>query len=274
MKGPVADKVFGFLFIIRLAGISCLKEVLLDIQPNVVEYGGSTTLTCAYNLQGEPLYTVKYYRGTHEFYRYTPKEHPSTKKFPFSGAQVDVEASNEHHVMLRDVRFSLSGKFSCEVTTDGPHFSTRTDSKELLVVALPADSPTLGTDKSFYDVGDVLRASCASSASRPAAKLTFFLNNIEVCQTCRRNRTAAGELYASTVLMALPLFDSHFHNGRLTLECVATIGDFYRRDAELTFDNPKDPVPEKVTLFSHAANFRRENFAVASVWLALVHLKL
>ncbi|CAH1112899.1 unnamed protein product [Psylliodes chrysocephalus] len=275
MKGMLADFVFNFLFIVFVKEILCLKDVQLDIQPNVVEYGGSTTLICTYNLQGEPLYTVKYYRGIHEFYRYTPKEHPSTKKFPFDGVHVDVDTSNEHQVVLKDIGFSLSGKFSCEVTTDGSHFSTRTVTKEMLVVVLPTNSPSLNTDKSFYDIGDVLRATCTSPASRPAAKLTFILNNIEVCQTCFRNRTPEGELYASTVFMALPLFESHFNNGRLTLKCVARIGDFYQQDTEMTFDNPRDPVPERVTLFSSATNLRnRSCFHPILLTLILLYLKL
>ncbi|XP_056638730.1 uncharacterized protein LOC130446476 isoform X1 [Diorhabda sublineata] len=247
MKGMFAKFVNSFLFIIFINEISCLKEVTLDIQPNIVEYGGSITLRCTYNLQGEPLYTVKYYRGTHEFYRYTPKELPSTKTFTYNGVNVDSQSSNEHQVVLRDVGFSLSGKFSCEVTTDAPNFSTATVSEEMLVVVLPTNSPSLSTDKSFYDIGDVLSASCTSPSSRPASKLTFILNNIEVCQTCYRNKTQVGELFESRLFMTLPLFESHFNNGRLTLKCVAKIGDFYQQETEIIFDNSKDPVPEKVT---------------------------
>ncbi|XP_050515673.1 uncharacterized protein LOC114334749 [Diabrotica virgifera virgifera] len=247
MKGMYAEFVLSFLFIVLKKEIFCLKEIVLDIEPNVVEHGGTTKLSCSYNLQGEPLYTVKYYRGTHEFYRYTPKEHPSIKKFPFNGANIDLQHSNEHQVVLRDVGFNLSGKFSCEVTTDAPNFSTVTVSKDMLVVVLPTNSPSLSTDKSFYDIGDVLRASCTSPSSRPASKLTFILNNIEVCQTCFRNKTTVGELFESRMFMTLPLFESHFNNSRLTLKCVAKIGDFYHQETEIIFDNAKDPVPEKVT---------------------------
>jgi hypothetical protein len=37
-------------------------------------------------------------------------------------------------VVLREVGFSLSGKFTCEVTTDAPLFSTAAVSKDMLVV--------------------------------------------------------------------------------------------------------------------------------------------
>ncbi|KAJ8961981.1 hypothetical protein NQ314_005762, partial [Rhamnusium bicolor] len=182
-------------YILFVSEILCLKDVVLDIEPNVVEKGRESTLKCSYDLEGAPLYTVKWYRGHYEFYRYTPQEHPSTKIFPFDGVHVDVsifgrkqlrfsqnvlKQSNEHQVVLREVGFNLSGKFSCEVTADAPLFSTVTESKNMSVVVLPNNPPSLSTDKSFYDIGDVLRANCTSPPSRPPAILTFILNNIVV----------------------------------------------------------------------------------------------
>ncbi|KAJ8942990.1 hypothetical protein NQ318_001714, partial [Aromia moschata] len=158
--------------------IVCLKDVLLEIEPNVVEKGGQSTLKCSYDLEGHPLYAVKWYRGYHEFYRYTPKELPSTKIFAFEGIHVDLNQSNEHQVVLRDVGFNLSGNFSCEVTTDAPSFATSSVSSAMSVVVLPNSPPTLSTDRSFYDIGDVLRVNCTSPPSRPSATLTFILNNI------------------------------------------------------------------------------------------------
>lgn len=50
----------------------------------------TVTLQCIYDLEGEPLYTVKWYKGPNEFYRYIPKELPNTQIFPVSGINVDV----------------------------------------------------------------------------------------------------------------------------------------------------------------------------------------
>ncbi|XP_074033583.1 uncharacterized protein [Leptinotarsa decemlineata] len=248
---------FFLVFWLILLGeeIQCLKDVEIEIEPTIVQRGGTSTLRCSYDLQGSPLYTVKWYRGTSEFYRYTPKEHPSTKTFSFNGVNVDLLHSNEHQVVLRDVGFNLSGKFSCEVTADAPPFSTKTASEDMLVVVLPNDSPSLGTDKSFYDIGDVLRANCSSPPSRPPANLTFVLNNIVVCAKCNTIKTPVGELFESELSLGLPLFESHFHNGRLTLKCVAKIGDLFQQDTEITFDNARDPVPARVT----ANNFSSAN---------------
>lgn len=47
-------------------------------------------MRCSYDLEQEPLYTVKWYRGQFEFYRFTPKENPNTQIFSIEGLDVDV----------------------------------------------------------------------------------------------------------------------------------------------------------------------------------------
>ncbi|XP_017772287.1 PREDICTED: uncharacterized protein LOC108559490 isoform X2 [Nicrophorus vespilloides] len=241
-----------------------LKDVVLEIEPRVVQRGESSTLECVYNLEGAQLYTVKWYRGHHEFYRYTPSELPHTKVFPFPGVHVDVAVSNNRQVVLRKVGFNLSGNFSCEVTTEEP-FSTAVVSKEMLVVVLPETPPTLNADKSFYLYGDILKANCTSPPSRPAATLTFFMNNIAVCEKCETRKHVSQDLFWSDLSLELPLFPSHFSGGRLILRCVAQVADMYQQDTELRLDNAKDPVPERVT---------SPNSATASTTISLARLSL
>lgn len=52
--------------------------------------GQSVILRCQYTLEGAPLYSIKYYRGNYEFYRYTPGEFPNVKHFQYPGIKVDV----------------------------------------------------------------------------------------------------------------------------------------------------------------------------------------
>ena len=56
----------------------------------MVERGREVVLRCDYDLEGAPLYSLKWYRGFYEFYRYSPSENPSTKIFNFSWINVDV----------------------------------------------------------------------------------------------------------------------------------------------------------------------------------------
>ncbi|KAG8234405.1 hypothetical protein J437_LFUL012790 [Ladona fulva] len=57
--------------------------------PSAIPRGSTTTLVCHYDLEGDFLYSVKWYRGRREFYRFTPREDPSIKIFPMHGMHVD-----------------------------------------------------------------------------------------------------------------------------------------------------------------------------------------
>lgn len=52
--------------------------------------GNSSTLECHYDLQGEPLYSVKWYKDGNEFFRFLPKDNPPKQVFPLNGVLVDV----------------------------------------------------------------------------------------------------------------------------------------------------------------------------------------
>lgn len=124
------------------------------VDPAVVSRGKSATIKCIYDLDKEILYSVKFYRGAREIYRFSPTENPNKKIFPFPGINVDVsrfklikllEINGKHfhlqalkssasQVVLRNVGFGLSGNFSCEVTCDAPSFSTKTATVQMQVV--------------------------------------------------------------------------------------------------------------------------------------------
>lgn len=155
----------------NVSDVFALKDVVLTIRPQTVEKSRHATLICSYDLEGASLYYVKWYRGTYEFYRYTPSEKPTTKLFPFKAINVDVSnrvsslkirniiaikfclvmkflvkelrtvccflqmnRSNSTQVVLTDIDFQLSGNFSCEVTTAEEPASTQTAVKSMLVV--------------------------------------------------------------------------------------------------------------------------------------------
>lgn len=141
-------------------GTAAIRNVSLLVDPAAVRRGQHATLHCIYDLDGAPLYSVKFYRGLREFYRYSPSEVPTSKTFPFPGINVDVSVvrraarrsgalifqqaffyshtqialSNVSQVVIRNVGFGLSGNFSCEVTADAPSFSTATASIQMQVV--------------------------------------------------------------------------------------------------------------------------------------------
>ncbi|XP_063244210.1 uncharacterized protein LOC134543238 [Bacillus rossius redtenbacheri] len=225
-----------------------LKNVSLLVFPPAVQRGQHASLLCLYDLEGAPLYSVKWYRGRLEFYRYSPSEKPPTKIFPFPGIHVDLSVSNDSLVVLRNVGFNLSGNFSCEVTADAPSFSTKTVHQHLLVVALPEEPPRLEVEGSRYYPGDILKANCSSAPSRPASSIAFLINDSPVGYSQTVASRQPDQLESSWQSLTTQLFPSHFAAGRLVLRCTAYIGTLYRQSAEARFySKGREPVPERVT---------------------------
>ncbi|XP_038105847.1 uncharacterized protein LOC6050345 [Culex quinquefasciatus] len=235
-----------------------IRSVQLVVDPPAVRRSQHATLTCMYDLEDTPLYSVKFYRGLREFYRFSPSEYPEKKIFPFPGINVDLSLSNASQVVIRNIGFGLSGNFSCEVTADAPLFSTATGHLQMQVVELPDSGPTLWTEHSRYEPGDVLRANCSSPPSRPRADLKLTLNNIVVFTGEPTVRVTTDGLVSTTVALRLHLQSSHFAgvqmaggggSGTLLLRCTATVATLYDRYAELELGVPqRDPVPARVTL--------------------------
>lgn len=71
-----------------------LDKVSVTLPPAIAS-GGSAILMCQYDLGDDSLYTVKWYKGTREFYRYTAKEIPPIKSFPPFGFYLDVSTSSK-----------------------------------------------------------------------------------------------------------------------------------------------------------------------------------
>lgn len=243
------------MFILYTAkDVWCLRNVSLLVLPPAVQRGQNAVLLCHYDLEGAPLYSVKWYRGRHEFYRFSPQENPPNKIFPFPGVHhegnivVDLSMSNSSQVVVRQVGFNLSGNLSCEVTADAPSFTTAVVSRQLMVVDLPDSGPVIETEKDRYDPGDILRANCTSPPSKPPASLSFLLNNIPVGTPETRNFPAADSLQSSSLTLTIQLLPSHFHNGQLVLKCTALVATLYRESTRVQLGvTPKEPVPERVT---------------------------
>ena len=61
--------------------------------PRYVQAGDSADLVCSYYLDSHNLYSVKWYKGRHEFYRFMPHEEPPVKIFPVKGMKINVSFS-------------------------------------------------------------------------------------------------------------------------------------------------------------------------------------
>ncbi|KZC09452.1 hypothetical protein WN55_11195 [Dufourea novaeangliae] len=218
-------------------------------------------LRCHYDLEEAPLYSLKWYRGRHEFYRFTPSEDPATKIFNITGIHVDVANSNKSQVTLRDVDFGLSGTFSCEVTADAPTFSTASVSKNLTVVSLPEGTPIIVSERERYDPGDTLRANCSLPPSKPPAHLSFTLNNVAVDSYTKHqpqqypppkwdhnDAATHGDQQENLqwIEIRVNLQPFYYSNGQLNLRCSAQIPGIYSAISEVQLGaGLREPVPER-----------------------------
>uniref|UniRef100_A0A1A9WUN5 Ig-like domain-containing protein n=1 Tax=Glossina brevipalpis TaxID=37001 RepID=A0A1A9WUN5_9MUSC len=75
--------------------------------PNHIMRFKSAILGCRYNLDGESLYSVKWYKDGHEFYRYVPRNKPPGQAFPLPGINVDVK------VVINDMWTFYSRGINC-----------------------------------------------------------------------------------------------------------------------------------------------------------------
>ncbi|ETN64668.1 hypothetical protein AND_003581 [Anopheles darlingi] len=202
-----------------------LRNVRVTV-PTAIRRGDTAHLYCDYELEDkERLYSIKWYKGKREFYRYTPQETPSMKVFNNVNG-VDVEwssgraedrildrfdrfapgspkfrgtlrqrkngrmpkicatnclaLSNKSNVVIKAVETNISGKYSCEVSADAPSFHTSIVSGDMEVVEPPPGKPSISGLLNRYQLGDILRGNCTAINSKPAANLTWTINDVPV----------------------------------------------------------------------------------------------
>ncbi|XP_043064342.1 uncharacterized protein LOC108098165 isoform X1 [Drosophila ficusphila] len=223
------------LLAITLDLTAALKDVRVRV-PHAVRRSEKAILKCFYDIEDDSLYSVKWYKGRREFYRYTPKETPPMKVFHFPGVKVRRVSSNESQVVLDAVTMATSGKYSCEVSADAPSFHTLIAAAELEVIETPHNAPFITGIRPRYRVGDILRGNCTSRHSRPAANLTWTVNNEEVNPALVRHhkilRDARNDMETAIVGIHFVVTDQHFDNGKLKLRCSAQLHDVYWKTTE------------------------------------------
>jgi len=152
------------------------------------EVGRDVSLICNYQMMGDSLYSIKWYRDDKEFFRYIPRESPPVTIFLIPGITVD-DLSSPTHIIIKNVSLATSGSVKCEVSGGPPRFQTDESITQLQVVDLPSSGPKiLGVD-SKYHVGDEITASCISPMSFPPAVLSWYINSDSADPTFVSNQT-------------------------------------------------------------------------------------
>ncbi|CRL05252.1 CLUMA_CG018055, isoform A, partial [Clunio marinus] len=173
------------------------------------------------------------------------------------------------------VDFNLNGNISCEVTTESPNFYTATATSVLQVVELPHSPPTLWTEFTKYDPGDILKANCSTQPSKPSATITFLLNQYAVGNEPTVYHQTQDNLLWSSKDLKIQILPSHYLNGQLILRCSAEVGTHYADFTEAPLETTrKEPIPERVTSFSRGHELQIPHLATIYLISLMLYLSV
>nr|XP_040576855.1 LOW QUALITY PROTEIN: uncharacterized protein LOC121125725 [Lepeophtheirus salmonis] len=151
-----------------------LKQLIV---PSHKFRGDDASLICQFDMENEALYSVKWYKDGHEFFRYIPGDKDSKiTTFQLPGIFTDVNKSDQNRVFLKNLDLSSAGSFRCEVSAEAPLFNTVSSSRKLNIVALPRSGPRISGGQRTYHVDDRVQVNCTSERSKPSANLHWFIN--------------------------------------------------------------------------------------------------
>ncbi|XP_026686413.1 uncharacterized protein LOC103518967 [Diaphorina citri] len=147
------------------------------IVPFIKKVGDSAILECRFDLEGDRLYSVKWYKENEEFYRYTPVSPRTVQTWRVAGTKVDEIKSNSTHLYLRSVNLKSTALYRCEVSAEKPAFVSKLAGGHMNVILSPLKAPEIqGTDYQ-YSIGQDLDLNCTSAKSYPAQTLRWYIND-------------------------------------------------------------------------------------------------
>uniref|UniRef100_A0A6P4F6E8 LOW QUALITY PROTEIN: uncharacterized protein LOC108047308 n=1 Tax=Drosophila rhopaloa TaxID=1041015 RepID=A0A6P4F6E8_DRORH len=244
-----------------VAGLK-LTEVRI---PKYVVKDSPAQLECLYDLDGEALYSVKWYKDGNEFYRYVPRDMPPAQPFLLPGVIVDLHNSSDATVTLRNVNLQSTGRFRCEVSGEAPSFQTVTEHGDMIVVFLPDQgSPKISGGRPRYQVGDYVKVNCTSGRSKPAVELSWQVNGEPADKQKLRKYNTIVEgrdgLETSVLGLQFRVEQRHFRNGDMKLKCIAELSSLYWRSNEESVegDRPQKAPALESRETAYASNSRAD----------------
>ncbi|CAH2248736.1 jg17524 [Pararge aegeria aegeria] len=145
---------------------------------NVVAYYGQAQLRCNYTKQplDPPLHSVKWYRGTHEIFRYTPQEY-ETRAFNTSGVYITNSSCDSFSCAITLRPEPGTAKYTCEVSSEGPRFAVDRKSTNMTLAVLPEYEPLIIGLPTYVNAGEQALVNCTSDHTLPAAMLDWFVDS-------------------------------------------------------------------------------------------------
>lgn len=198
--------------------------------PKEAEVGTSIELRCEWRILGvSNLYSVKWYKDDHEFFRYVPDSVQRTQIFPRPGVNVETRSNSEQRwIRLKDLALESTGQYKCEVSTEAPSFATTYQTANLTVISLPKRGPEITGLSVHYAVGENVTANCSAWPSVPKANLRWTINGEPVSLenivqhppfSPNKDKTIPNSLG-----LRLEVEPRHFATGSAMIKCTAEVG--------------------------------------------------
>ncbi|XP_053211354.1 uncharacterized protein LOC128394996 [Panonychus citri] len=197
--------------------------------PGAVSNGSSVWLHCDYDLEGDSLYSVKWYKNYEEFYGYLPLNSHSEvehKTYYQRGINIDLLRSNATHVHLDWTDLNTEGTFGCEVSTEAPVFRTVKAEKDLRIYVAPISELKINGIEERYNIEDTVTLTCIGGPSKPPMILSWSINHKQVYPSLdfhisiNTSQDFDG-LSLSTSTLTFPLKSTLISTGDLIISCEA-----------------------------------------------------
>ncbi|XP_069940472.1 uncharacterized protein [Cherax quadricarinatus] len=273
-------------------GTASLRIVKTQV-PRKVQAGKTVQLACHFDLEGEKLYSLNWWRGSEQFFQFSPSSPEKVIVYDSKGITVDVERSGKNVVVLRNISHDSAGRYKCEVLAERPSFEKDAVINHMEVIDVPTLPPKMALNRLQWSPGEVLKANCTSSLARPPSQLVWYINGDKISPQHTRLVTPEARLRSSamglgviedgrgglsqTSELTLVLRPTHFNpGGQATLTCAATVPDVYHMTTEVYLALPgfKTAAPSQKLYGSARRHGGRVTHLMAATFSLLVLLLL
>ncbi|XP_063825168.1 uncharacterized protein LOC135074727 isoform X1 [Ostrinia nubilalis] len=168
--------VFGLFVVIATAH----NITSLDV-PRYGDPQKEARLVCHYvSERDDPaLHSVKWYRGNHEIFRFTPEQTPPTRTFNTTLGEVTKGSCNLHSCAITVVlpkTYNTRISFTCEVSTEGPRFAVVKQTKNLTVAVILKEDPVISGVPSSVQFGEDVIMNCTTVPAMPPANIVWYID--------------------------------------------------------------------------------------------------
>ncbi|OXU25951.1 hypothetical protein TSAR_001729 [Trichomalopsis sarcophagae] len=111
---------------------------------------------------------------------------------------------------------------------------------DVAVAQLPSHRPSISGLRSKYRVNDTLKLNCSLKYSKPAANLTWYINNKQASISFITYSTANhSEGILALSCLIFPITPDSFFNSSIKIRCSASIYDIYWQSTEVSAEEDK-----------------------------------